>query len=149
MTTPQLRILVPVDGSDHSKRTVRHVIGLKGELRQPMEVMLLNVQPPVPAKDLLLDARLSEVHHLEEPLKARGAKLLEGADAALKAAGIECHLHVEFGDPAPVIAGFAGTYHCEMIVMGTRGLGALAGLCLGSVAHKVVHLAPVPVTLVP
>jgi nucleotide-binding universal stress UspA family protein len=32
--------------------------------------------------------------------------------------------------------------------MGTRGLGALAGLALGSVATKVVHLAEVPVTLV-
>ena len=147
MTT--LRILVPVDGSDHSKRTVRHVIGQKGELRQPLEVMLLNVQPPVPAKDLLLDARLSEVHHLEEPLKARGAKLLEGAGAELQAAGIECHPHVEFGEPAPVIARFAKDYHCEMIVMGTHGLSALAGLVLGSVASRVVHLTPVPVVLVP
>jgi nucleotide-binding universal stress UspA family protein len=149
MATPQLRILVPVDGSDHSKRTVRHVIGLKGELRQGLEVMLLNVQPPVPASDLVLDGRLSEVHHLEEPLKSRGAKLLEAADAALGDAGIECHRHVEFGEPASVISDFARTYHCEMIVMGTHGLGALAGLVLGSVAHKVVHLAPVPVVLVP
>ena len=32
--------------------------------------------------------------------------------------------------------------------MGTRGMGAIEGLALGSVAHKVVHLASVPVTLV-
>lgn len=149
MASSKLRVLVPVDGSEHSRRTVQHVIALKDGLRQPLEVLLLNVQPPVPAKELLLDARLSEVHRLEEPLKARGSQLLEGAFAALEAAGIEFHPHVEFGEPAPVIAGFARTYHCELIVMGTHGLGAFAGLCLGSVAHKVVHLAPVPVTLVP
>lgn len=149
MATPQLRILIPVDGSDHSTRTVRHVVRLKDELRQPLDVVLLNVQPPVPTKDLLLDARLSEVHHLEDPLRARGAKLLEKAGAVLRAAGIECHPHVEFGEPAPVIADFTRTYHCEMVVMGTRGLGVLAGLCLGSVAAKVVHLSPVPVLLVP
>ena len=32
--------------------------------------------------------------------------------------------------------------------MGTRGMGAVAGLVMGSVAQKVVHLAAVPVTLV-
>ncbi len=36
----------------------------------------------------------------------------------------------------------------DVIVMGTRGMGALANLALGSTATKVVHLAEVPVTLV-
>jgi nucleotide-binding universal stress UspA family protein len=149
MALTQLRILVPIDGSEHSKRTVRYAVRLKDRLRQPLEVMLLNVQPPVPTKDLLLDARLSEVRHLEEPIKAHAGKLLEESESALKAAGIECHPYVEFGEPAAVISDFARTYHCEMIVMGTHGLSALAGLFLGSVANKVMHLAPVPVVLVP
>ena len=42
-----LRILVPIDGSHHSLRVIRHVIKLKAELRQELEVLLLNVQPPV------------------------------------------------------------------------------------------------------
>jgi nucleotide-binding universal stress UspA family protein len=149
MASPQLRILIAVDGAESSLRAVRHVVGLKEHLRQKLEVLLLNVQPPVPTKELLIDGRLSEVRHLEEPLKAHGATLLAGAGAVLKAAGIECQQHVEIGDLAPAIAGFARTHHCEMIVMGTRGLGPLAGLCLGSVANKVVHLSPVPVLLVP
>jgi nucleotide-binding universal stress UspA family protein len=144
-----LRILIPVDGSDHSLRAVKHVIRLHDSLRQELEVLLLNVQPPVPVKNLLVDGRLSEVHRLEEPLKEQGASQLAGAGAALKAAGIECHPHIEIGEPAPVIARFAGTYHCDMIVMGTHGRGAIAGLVLGSVATKVVHLSPLPVLLVP
>lgn len=36
----------------------------------------------------------------------------------------------------------------DVIVMGTRGMGALGNLALGSTATKVVHLADVPVTLV-
>jgi nucleotide-binding universal stress UspA family protein len=35
-----------------------------------------------------------------------------------------------------------------MIVMGTRGQGAVGNLLLGSVATKVIHLSKVPVTLV-
>lgn len=144
-----LRILIPVDGSEHSLRTVKHVVWLKENLAQKLEARLLNVQPPVPVKDLLFDGRLSELRRLEEPIKKRGLELLSPARSALDAAAIENLPHVELGEPAPVIAGFARTYHCEMIVMGTHGLGAVASLCLGSVAAKVPHLASVPVLLVP
>ena len=37
---------------------------------------------------------------------------------------------------------------CEAIAMGCSGKGMLAGLVLGSVARKVIHLATLPVTLV-
>jgi nucleotide-binding universal stress UspA family protein len=142
-------VLIPVDGSDHSLRVVSHAAALKDSLRDKLDVMLLNVQPPVPMRKLLLESGLAAVHRLEEPLKEEGMGQLARAGAALAAAGIEYHPHVEFGDPAPVIARFAGTYHCEMILMGTRGAGAIAGLCLGSVAIRAVHLSPVPVLLVP
>jgi nucleotide-binding universal stress UspA family protein len=144
-----LRILVAIDGSEHSARTVKHVIRMKDGMRQKLEVLLLNVQPPIPMKNVLFDGRLSEVHRLEEPLKQQGARELAPAATALGAAGVECQLHVEIGEPAPAIARFAKTHHCEMIVMGTRGMGAIASLFLGSVATKVVHLSPLPVLLVP
>lgn len=143
-----MRILLAVDGSEHSARAVQHVVRLKDWLREKLEVQLVNVQPPVPAKDLLLDGRLSEVHRLEEPLRAEGARQLAGAQAALSAAGIECRSHVEIGEPATVIARVADTHHCNTIVMGTHGRSAVASLVLGSVAAKVVHLSPVPVLLV-
>lgn len=144
-----LRILIPVDGSEHSLRAAKHVARIKDSLQQKLEVLLLNVQPPIPMKNLLIDGRLSEVRRLEEPLKEQGSRQLAAANAALGAAGIECEQHVEIGEPAPVIARFAGTHHCEMIVMGTHGLGAIASFCLGSVATKVVQLSPVPVLVVP
>ena len=37
---------------------------------------------------------------------------------------------------------------CDEIIMGTRGMGAIGNLVMGSVATKVVHLAGIPVTLV-
>lgn len=143
-----MRILLPVDGSEHSARVVKHAVRLKDWLREKLEVQLVNVQPPIPVKDLLLEGRPSEVHRLEEPLRAEGARLLAGAQAALSTAGIEHQSHVEIGEPALVIARMAETHHCGMIVMGTHGRGAVASLVLGSVAAKVVHLSPVPVLLV-
>jgi nucleotide-binding universal stress UspA family protein len=144
-----LRILIAIDGSEHSARTVKHVIRMKESMRQKLEVLLLNVQPPIPMKNVLFDGRLSEVHRLEEPLKQQGVRDLAPALAALGAAGVECESHVEIGEPAPAIARLAKTHHCEMIVMGTHGMGAIASLFLGSVATKVVHLSPLPVLLVP
>jgi nucleotide-binding universal stress UspA family protein len=124
------------------------VVRLKDWLREKLEVQLVNVQPPVPAKDLLFEGKLTEVHRLEEPLRAEGARQLAGAQAALSAAGVGFQAHVEIGEPAPVIVRLAETHHCRTIVMGTHGRGAIASLVLGSVAAKVVHLSPVPVLLV-
>lgn len=61
---------------------------------------------------------------------------------------IEFQCYVREGDPAQLIASFARRTRCKEIVMGTRGLGRISGLLLGSVATKVIHLATVPVTLV-
>jgi len=49
---------------------------------------------------------------------------------------------------AETIAEFAVSCGCDQIVMGTRGMGSLEGLLLGSITTKVLHLVRVPVTLV-
>lgn len=51
------------------------------------------------------------------------------------------------GQPAHEIARAAADCVADAIVMGTRGMNALGGLLLGSVAQRVVHLATVPVML--
>lgn len=95
------------------------------------------------------DGRPSDVHRLEEPLKEQGQQTLAAARLALDQAGIENRAFVEIGEAARLITDYAKTYHCEMIVMGTHGMGATASLLLGSVATKVLHLASMPVVLVP
>jgi len=54
----------------------------------------------------------------------------------------------ELGSPAETIDRVAREVGAYQIVMGTRGLGSLGNLFLGSVATKVVRLAQIPVTLV-
>ena len=61
---------------------------------------------------------------------------------------VPCERHLVIGDPARAIVKLVRKLNCDLIVMGTRGMGAVAGLVLGSVANKVVHLARTPVTLV-
>jgi len=77
-----------------------------------------------------------------------GATILAGADAVLQEAGVASSKEVLVGPIGPTIAQRADQLHCDGIVMGTRGMGALGNLLLGSVATKVIHFAQVPVTLV-
>jgi len=50
--------------------------------------------------------------------------------------------------PALAIVDYAQDHHIDVIVMGTRGRGGLAHLVMGSVAERVVRLAPCPVLTV-
>ena len=69
----------------------------------------------------------------------------------LTAAGVKAHGdlgHTIFGYAARSIVDDAIEHDVDVIVMGSRGRGDLAGLVLGSTAHKVIHLADRPVLIV-
>ena len=140
-----LKLLVATDGSDNANRVIDHVIKQAGRCAEPVEVHLLNVQPPlvgVNVKLFISREDLNDYYHDE------GMVALKSAREKLDAAGIKYAFHIGVGDPAEVIAQYAGDNQCEQIVMGTRGLGTVSNLVLGSVATKVIHLAKVPVLLV-
>jgi len=63
---------------------------------------------------------------------------------------LPCEIHTELleGDAASAIIDVATVRKSEIIVMGSRGLGRLAGLVLGSTSQKVVAHAPCPVLIV-
>jgi len=137
-----LRILVPSDGSENAERAVRHAIGLR-DLGATVEIHLLNVQPPVRgvAASLISHADITDFHR-QEAMKA-----LAGSIRLLEAAGLTPHIHIGVGEAGAVVIAFAQRLGVDQIVMGTRGLGGVAGLLLGSVARHVAGEATMPVTL--
>ncbi|MDP1717458.1 MAG: universal stress protein [Burkholderiales bacterium] len=142
-----LKVLMPVDGSEAALRAATQFAALAPQL-QEAEVLLLNVQHPIALSDRVIDGRPSELRHLEAPLREAAEKLFSVTRKVLEAAGIAYTTHVEFADPATAIADYAHRHHCDLIVMGTRGLGAIAQITLGSVSNKVLHLTALPVMLV-
>ena len=140
-------IVVPWDGSEHSRRALDFLLKLLKE-QTPAEVHLVNVQPRSPVLDRMAGGRPTEVQHAEEPAMEAGRKLLAPAIDALNAAGAPHVAKVVIGDAPHEIVEYAKAHHCEGIVMGARGLGTVGTLVLGSVAHKVLHLTHVPVTFV-
>ena len=141
-----LKILVAVDGSAPSERAVDHLIRQVGVLREAAEIHLLNVQHLIPYGSRVTSVvghdKIAQFHRDE------GMAALKGTMQKLDAARIKYHHHIGVGAEAEVISQYAKEKGCDYIMMGTRGLGSVANLVLGSVANKVIHLSPVPVLLV-
>jgi nucleotide-binding universal stress UspA family protein len=141
-----MKILVPVDGSEPSSRAIDH---LKKELswyKGDVEIHLLNVQRQLPyggrVGSFVGQDQINKYYHDE------GMAALKSAMQKLDAAGVNYHHHIGVGEEAEVIVGYAEEKGCDQILMGTRGLGSVSNLILGSVATKVIHLSPVPMLLV-
>ena len=137
-----LKVLIPVDGSDNSLRTVGFVVQKAPLYKDPLEIHLLNVQRPFPGTVRGVHEQAEKYHHDE------GIKALAGARKLLDDAGLKYTYHISVGEAGEVIAHFCRDKGIQQVVMGTRGAGAVANMLLGSVATKVLHLVDVPVLLV-
>ncbi len=164
-------ILAAVDGSDHSDQAVHLAadIAIKYQARLTLLHVcpegsvpeglrrLASVEFGMPSGPAATRPDLSEgVGHIMDPVR-------EGCDAASAAEIYEKLGHqilehskgialekgvaavetlLDKGDAADVIVQQADRLKANVIVMGTRGLGTLKGLLVGSVSHKVTQLAP-------
>ena len=140
-----MKILLPVDGSENSLRAVRHVIAVKEQYRDPIEVHLLNVQLPVASGAVKMFINQQQ---LNDFYRDEGVAALKDARALLDQAGVSYQHHIGVGDLAGTIVSYAKEKQCRQIVIGTRGRGSFAGALFGSVTTKVIHLADMPVLLI-
>jgi len=134
------RLLVAVDRSDPAGRVIDAARELA--LLSDGEVWLLHVRE----SDVLPRAGLYATESEPEALTA-----VERAAQELTDAGIKTHYEVPsaiYGHAAREIVAAARAHDASIIVMGSRGRSDLAGLVLGSTAHKVIHLADRPVLVV-
>ena len=139
------KILVPIDGSENALRALRHVIASQGDYREPAAVVLVNVQQPIVSGGVRM---FVDRQQLDDLYAEQGEAALAPARDIAAAAGVPAEHHTMVGDAAEAITKMARDTGCGMVVMGTRGLGAVTGMLLGSVATKVIHLSDVPVMLV-
>lgn len=137
-------ILVPIDGSDNALRALNHVVQHM-KMYEPLTLHLLNVQIPIISGSVrrFIDQDTIRNYHQEE-----GEAMLAKAKALLDEAHVPYVAHIKVGHIAETIVAAAEQHKCDQIVMGSRGLGTTAGLWLGSVTTKTLHLAQVPVTIV-
>lgn len=135
-------ILLAVDGSEHSLNAAQTASQLARSMNSAdlRIVVVYDSVPPLlgdPDFQVILNARLDETE-----------KILQSAVKTVGEVPSTVSTETIAGDPAKAIIKIAETRKCDLIVMGSRGLGRLAGLVLGSVSQKVVSHAPCPVLIV-
>ena len=136
------KILLAVDGSEHSMHAAKEA----GDLARAMKSEVLRIVvafdgiPPYlgePNLQQAIDARMKEAN-----------MILQKAQVAVGKIPGEIHTELIEGSPAEAIINVAKTRNSTVIVMGSRGLSAIAELVLGSTSHKVVSHASCPVLVV-
>jgi nucleotide-binding universal stress UspA family protein len=140
-------ILVAIDGSEHAWKALDLAIELAKGHQARLTVLHVLAQEPVP-EALRSFAEVEGLPAEEEAARFRygrtlGDALTREAEARASAAGLAAvEARTAEGKPAAVIVETATALRADMIVMGSRGLSEPRALLLGSVSHKVAHLAP-------
>ena len=135
------RILLAVDGSDHAVHAAEVAANLARCMKSELWIVVVyDFIPPFLGEPNLQEAINARQHEARAFLKKAVAAVGDGPG--------EIHTEMLEGNPAEAIIDVAETRNSDIIVMGSRGLGRLAGLLLGSTSQKVVSLAPCPVLIV-
>jgi nucleotide-binding universal stress UspA family protein len=135
------KILLATDGSRDAMQALAYARDLA--LHDNARVIVIHAFEPVPT-------------YLGDPLEGRvlarhvaaGEDVANNAARMLQEAGVDVTVEVLEGPAADAILNVAGVRACDLIVMGTRGQGALASLLLGSVSQRVLARARAPVLVV-
>ncbi|KYZ75075.1 hypothetical protein AXX12_15995 [Anaerosporomusa subterranea] len=140
------KILAPIDGSQNSFTALAHAVQMAKSFNA--EIGILHVA--ILMQQLPIATQLSDVYLPESIL----THIQDFSDTVLKQAvkqipdGIRVRTYCEIGSPAIVIPEFAEKNNYDMIVIGSRGLGIIKGLFMGSVSNYVVNHAKCPVLVV-
>jgi nucleotide-binding universal stress UspA family protein len=140
-----MKILIPVDGSANAQRAVDYVIKNIAALKEPPQLLLLNVQWNVATGNVKLFINQKTIN---DYYREQGMAALQSVRAALDAAALPYQYHISIGTPAEAIVQYANEQSVDQIVMGRQGQGGLQSLLLGSVVNKMLYLTSCPVLLI-
>jgi nucleotide-binding universal stress UspA family protein len=136
------QILAPTDFAERSKQAIAYAWSWAKSFRAKL-LLLRVVELPAYAIEPDTTANLitALVNELEREANVQLAQLLPEAGAT----NVDVTHHVVVGVPSEQIIKVAEAEHVDLIIMATHGRTGLSHFSMGSVAERVVHLAPCPV----
>ncbi len=148
-----MKFLVAIDGSQASHKALQTAINLA----KPAAAAISVVTILEPLRDYYPELIMPtgdwvswQAHpnpELEKAMVEKGRSLLQEAENTCKNADVACETSLEFGSPRDLICKLAGN-DVDILVIGSRGLGSVERLMLGSVSDYIIHHAPCPVLVV-
>jgi nucleotide-binding universal stress UspA family protein len=144
-----MKVLIAVDGSDHANRAIEAIANI-ARRGVPIEAALINVRVGAILEPLFAtDYSMITVQKLDAEQESQQTAVIESATKLANMLGLALTAPVRaYGNVVKEILRVAKERDVDMIVLGTRGMGALRSMLMGSVAQKVLHDSPVPVVFV-
>lgn len=136
-------ILVAIDGSDMSRKAFATALSMVKELGSKLSIIYVGRIIPVP-DGMAIEA----MEELYDAIAKAGADILNKEKDLAESQGVSADIFYSEGDPASQIITKAKEGNFDLVVIGSRGLGAFKELMLGSVSHRVSQMSPVPVLIV-
>ena len=141
-------IIVPTDGSVNSKRALEHAIVLASSVGASITlVYVANIVSVISNFDQIPNATGYVTEQVALDMEEEGKGVLDDFAKEVPE-GIDVKTVFEVGSPGPAVLSVAKKYKADLIVMGSRGLGPLKGLFMGSVSSYVVTHSGCPVLIV-
>jgi len=141
-----MKILVAVDGSKPALHAAEYAAKLLGQLAvKPSAITLMSVHDDV---GLFHAKAIVGGDVVAGYLKEQSENDLSSAKDALNAAGVKYDIEMRIGHVAQEIVAYAKKGSFDLILLGAKGRSSVADLLLGSVAHRVLAMAEMPVILV-
>lgn len=139
-----MKVLFAADGSKYTKKALAFLVTHENLAGPEDEVVVLNVQPPVPPRVKGMVGASTVNAYYEDEAK----KVLDPIERFLKRHKLNYRTLWVAGPPAVEVTRVAKREKAHMIVMGTHGHGILGRAVMGSVAQRVVTDSEIPVLLV-
>ena len=134
------RILVALDGSDHSKKAAELAVDIAKKWSAEVNLIHVREEKNIPKgfKEFAKAERTSDYFSMV----CERDQFLGAAETRLRAAGVKVAEPIcAFGDPADQIIKEAKRVKADLIVMGSRGLGRFSKVFMGSVSTTVCNHA--------
>lgn len=140
-----MKVLHPTDFSDCAAEALTKAVDLVQKLGGEVVLLEVLIETPLYGEGML---GMPNVQSIYDAQRKWAEETLEARVGELRTRGIEASWRVLTGVPVEEIVRMAGRERADMIVMGTHGRTGLNRALLGSVAERVIRLAPCPVLTV-
>lgn len=136
------KILVPFDGSEHARRALKRAVYLAERCGAKLGLLyVVDLNKKISALE-----QVSTGGYVPSEFKEEGYRMLAAAMHQIPKE-IAAENIVEIGRPSEVIIETCKKEQYDLIVMGSRGLGNIQQLFMGSVSRYVLYHAPCPVMI--
>jgi nucleotide-binding universal stress UspA family protein len=141
------KLLVPIDGSPQSNHAAKRAIELAK--LTGAEITFIHIIVPITQYfSFSGEGPLAVSQDMLDQTEKAGKKLLKEQVECYADSGVKISKELFWGHPSETICTRAKEEKFDLIIMGSRGLGAIKGYLLGSVSDRVAHHAPCSVLIV-